>query len=116
MKEYQARNEGLSFTGIYEWAYERESLKVRAATIRKEYKCRAILVPDEGKRGLSIYAGQEYFDAKRIEVLTIMTSGYSKKLNKLREKYEQELQDLEEDQEKKLLELSNLKEKTYVNV
>ncbi len=96
MKEFQARNEGLDFTGIYEWAYEKDSLKDRAKKIRKEYKTRAIIVPDEGGRGLSIYAGPEYFKEKEIKKLEAEIAQFDANMARIEKEYRIKVQMLNE--------------------
>lgn len=58
MNKKQARAEGLNFTGHYERYWERDKIKNIAAVIRKLYKCRVVMVEEEG--GISLYADAKY--------------------------------------------------------
>ncbi len=107
MKEYQARNEGLEFTGIYEWAYEKDFLKDRAKKIRKEYGTRAILVPDDDGRGLSIYAGPEYFKEKEIKKLEAEIAQFDANRAQVEKEYRIKVQRLNEQHAMTLMRLEN---------
>ena len=58
MNKRQARAAGLEFTGHYERWYDRDKLKTIAAVIRKLYKCKVVMVDEEG--GTSLYADDKY--------------------------------------------------------
>jgi len=69
MTERTARQQGLSFTGVYERSYNRDVAKTRAAEIRKEFKCRAVLV-EANCGGVSVYADDLYrirYNAKTMQ-------------------------------------------------
>lgn len=63
----QARAEGLIFTGIWERDYRRNEVRAEAKKIREKYKCRAVLVDEEG--GVSVYADRKYETLQRLETL-----------------------------------------------
>lgn len=65
MTERTARQQNLEFTGVYESSYNKDKAKSRAAEIRKQYKCRAVLV-DKG-HGVSVYADEAYRIRKTAE-------------------------------------------------
>lgn len=65
MTERTARQQKLDFTGVYENNFDRDKAKKRAAEIRKQYKCRAVLV-DKG-HGVSVYADETYRIRKNAE-------------------------------------------------
>ncbi len=63
----QAKAEGLTFTGCWVRNYEREDARDSAKYIREKYKCRAVLVNEEG--GIAVYADEKYENLKRLETL-----------------------------------------------
>lgn len=65
MNVKQAKAEGLEFTGAWERYYNKADMVKEAAEIRKTYKCRAVVVSDNG--GWGIYADQKYRDLKELE-------------------------------------------------
>lgn len=70
MTEKQARTEDLVFTGIWERNYNRNEAKKMAKEIREKYKCRAVLVNEDG--GVSVYADKKYDHLKHLEHLECM--------------------------------------------
>lgn len=58
MTSRAAEQQGLVFTGHYERFWDKEKIKNIAATIRKLYKCRVVMVTEEG--GYSLYADDKY--------------------------------------------------------
>ena len=63
----QATQSELYFTGIWERDYNRARAKASAKEIREKYKCRAILVNEDG--GVSVYADKKYENLKHLEHL-----------------------------------------------
>ncbi len=91
MNERAARREGLEFTGFYESHYMKTKVKERAAEIRKNYKCRAVLV-DVGS-GVSVYADRSYFNQTRLESIEKQLENMPARKQAIYDKY---LADLEE--------------------
>lgn len=63
----QARAEGLSFTGVWERSCNRKYAAEEAKEIREKYKCRAVVVSDQG--GVAVYAEEKYFALQRLNDL-----------------------------------------------
>ncbi len=67
MNERQARAEGLEFTGCWVRNYERVEARESAKYIREKYKCRAVVVNEQG--GVAVYADKKYFELQRLNDL-----------------------------------------------
>ena len=67
MTTRQSQQQGLTFTGIWERNINRNKAKERALEIRRKYKCRAVLVNEDG--GVSVYVDKKYNDIQHIERL-----------------------------------------------
>lgn len=91
MTRRQAEDQGLIFTGRYtSRPWEREEYCVKfAAEIRKKYKCRAVVVPEEN--GWSVYADEKYEYLKRLEECEVALRNIPIELDRLHNKYEQDV-------------------------
>lgn len=67
MNARQAQAEGLSFTGVWEQSYDRKYAAEEAKKIRQKYKCRAVVVSEQG--GVAVYADEKYFALQRLNDL-----------------------------------------------
>lgn len=77
----QAQTNGLIFTGIWERSYNRNVAKERAKQIRQKYKCRAVLVSEDG--GVSVYADEKYSELCYLETLESMLNNIPNRKQKL---------------------------------
>jgi hypothetical protein len=95
MTERDTRREGLFFTGCYNFC--KDDMKEKAASIRKEYKCKAVVVFVKGDRrdGYSVYAGPEYGIAKRIKSYQSVLDRLDSQKQELLNKYKLNLDHLE---------------------
>lgn len=93
MTERNARAQGLEFTGVYERSWNSDVAKQRAAEMRKQYKCRAILVNVDG--GVSVYADKSYRIQRQIEQYETQLAQVEDRKQALREKYEAELAEID---------------------
>lgn len=74
MNVRQARAEGLSFTGVWERLHKRADVAEEAKKIRKNYKCRAVVVNEQG--GVAVYADEKYFELRRLNDLKCRLINY----------------------------------------
>ena len=101
MNKQQATNEGLYFTGMYEsqWEHEKvERLKLRIKNIRKEYKCRIVLVKEEG--GYSAYADEKYSDIEIMKSYHTQLYYIESRRKRAEERYQKEMQEIAKDEER----------------
>lgn len=98
MTERQAKRQGLNFTGVYERSYNSDKAKMRAAEIRKEYKCRAVLVTTDG--GVSVYADDSYHIRYQAESVKTRLSGIENRKKRAYDKYLEEIKEIEADEAK----------------
>lgn len=89
MNKRQAYAEGLRFTGHYERWYNRDKVKNIAAVIRKLYKCRVVMVEEDG--GVSLFADGKYDAIKGIKGEQWYIDNEASQLQKAREEYEQKI-------------------------
>lgn len=101
----QAQTNGLIFTGIWERAYNRVVAKERAKQIREKYKCRAILVNEDG--GVSVYADEKYSKLCYLETLESMFKNIPNKRQKLLKELE-ELEQEENQMREKIAQIKSL--------
>ena len=96
MNQSQALSQGLECTGIYERYWNKDEVKARAAAIRKEYKCRAVVVDEDG--GCSVYAEDIYNLTKSIERVEAQVKNYPNRKRRLKKKFEDEMDELKREE------------------
>ena len=89
MNKRQARAEGLHFTGHYERYWEKDKIKNIAAVIRKLYKCRVVMVEEEG--GVSLYADDKYNAIRGIRDEQRIIDRAADEILRAKEEYEQKV-------------------------
>lgn len=89
MNKKQARAEGLNFTGHYERYWEKDKIKNIAAVIRKLYKCRVVMVEEEG--GVSLYADAKYDAIRGVRDEQRILARVNDELKRAQERYEEEI-------------------------
>jgi len=104
MNKTTAINQGLDFTGIYERFYNKDIVKAKAAAIRKKYKCRAVVVDDDG--GCSVYADKIFCLSESIGRLEKTAEQYHPRRERLKQKFEDALKELDQDEQKTLLKIT----------
>jgi len=95
MTERTARQQGLEFTGVYERSFNRDKAKERAANLRKQYNCRAILVTADG--GVSVYAEPAYRVKRNAEEAANRLAQIQTRKERAYEKYMAEVAKIDED-------------------
>lgn len=96
MTERAAVRQGLNFTGHYS-SRDIDKIKETAARVRKEYKCRIVMVSTSGNRGMSLYADEAYFIKERIAAYETGLVRAEEKRAMLKAKFEKDMAALEED-------------------
>ncbi len=96
MNQSQALSQGLECTGIYERYWNKDEVKARAAAIRKEYKCRAVVVEEDG--GYSVYAGEIYRLTNTIKRLESRTKDYPNRERRLKQKFDDDMNGLKREE------------------
>ena len=108
----QAIAEGLTFTGCWVRSDERIEARESAQYIHKKYKCRAVLVNEDG--GVSVYADKKYEQLRYMEALECRL----KFIPAAREKLVEQLAELDEEERRlsekiaEIKELYNIEERT----
>lgn len=101
----QARAQGLTFTGCWVSADDRIEAKESAQHIREKYKCRAVLVNEEG--GIAVYADEKYEKLKYMESLECRLNNIPAARQRLLEQLA-ELDEKENRLEEKIAEIKNM--------
>ena len=101
----QARAEGLTFTGCWVRDYERAEARESAQHIREKYKCRAVLVNEEG--GIAVYADEKYENLQYMESLECRLNNIPAARKRLMEQLA-ELDEEENRLEEKIAEIKNM--------
>ena len=117
MNEQQAREQGLEFTGAF--GYDKPKLTAEAAELRKQYKCRAVLVtvkPSPLSRGhhgtgWSIYAEPKVREVNRMKFLQHKIIHHAGYLRALEEEHAQAMKKALEEIDKELAALAELEVK-----
>lgn len=113
MTKNQAYDQGLSFSGSWERPWNRHLATEEAKEIRTKYKCRAVVVYDDG--GYGIYVDQKYWDLRHLEDLERELSYWPTTITKLKDKYKKDLAEAEARQECIVAKIAEIKTNYKLN-